>query len=59
MLWCRRSWNIFAQTLFIAVVRLSKCKSLYVSECEKCYGKQIYVFNPWYRNVEHSVDRAS
>ena len=29
-----------------AVVGISKCKSLYLNEREKCYSRQIYAFNP-------------
>ena len=28
------------------VVGFWKCKSLYLNEHEKCYGRQIYAFNP-------------
>jgi hypothetical protein len=34
-------------SLFVfAVVGFSKCKSLYLNEREKCYGRQMYAFNP-------------
>ena len=46
MPWFCRIWNIFAQMFIFVVVGFSKCKSLYLNECEKCYWRQIYTFNP-------------
>jgi hypothetical protein len=46
VLWFRRIWIIFAHMFIFAVVGFSKCKSLYLNEREKCYGRQIYAFNP-------------
>jgi hypothetical protein len=42
----RRSCNIFAQMFVFVVLGFSRCKSLYFNEREKCYGRQIYAFNP-------------
>jgi len=44
--WFRRFWNVFAQMFVFAVVAFSKCKQLYLNEGKKCYGRQIYAFNP-------------
>jgi len=41
-----RIWNILVQIFVFAVVGFSKCTSLYLNEREKCYGRQIYAFNP-------------
>jgi len=46
VLWFRRIWNILVQMFVFAVVGISKCKSLYVIEREKCYRRQIYAFDP-------------
>jgi hypothetical protein len=43
--WFSRIWNTFAQMFVFGVLRFSKSKSLYLNECEKCYGRQIYAFN--------------
>jgi len=43
-------WNVYMndnECMFVfAIVRFSKCKSLYLNEREKCYARQIYAFNP-------------
>jgi len=46
VLWFLRILNIFAQMLVFAVVGFLKWKSLYLNERERCYGRQIYAFNP-------------
>ena len=43
---------------FFTVVGFSKCKSLYLNEREKCYGRQIYAFNP-HKMVKICVMRTS
>ena len=58
MLWFRRIWNVFVEMFVFAVLGFSKCKTLYLNEREKCYGRQIYAFNP-HKVVEKCVMRTS
>ena len=41
----RRIWNIFAQIFVLLSSRFWKCKSLYLNERDKCYGRKMYAFN--------------
>ena len=58
MFWLCGIWNILAQMFAFADQGFSKCKSLYLSEREKCYGRHthtlIHAFNP-HKKAEKSV----